>query len=197
MHLRTLPLIPVLTAIALGLTANAASAATLFTTPAHTSRVSVGTTASIATTAGLRFTGAIPDTCPSSTVGLRLVQNNDAGVILSATAASFSGCSPFPPLIPTFTGTSAPWTYTINGNSNIGGTRTQWASALHNFSFDFAGSNYRGNFNSITAFQPTATSSPVCLELASAGTFTGPGGGGSLDATYCFEGGAAAWSLTN
>jgi hypothetical protein len=201
MRLRMLPLIPVLATAALGLTANGASAATLFTNTAHSTRVTVGATASISS-ANWRWTsgtsGSTMETCNASTFSLTLVQNNDNKVIGAVNGASFTGCAPFPTLTPTFSGTSTTWTFTIDGTSTVSGTRTQWTAALHNFSFDFGNGNYRGNIANLTAWQPTASPSPVCIEFASAGSFVGPlTGDGRVDTTYCFEGAAAAWSLTN
>jgi hypothetical protein len=204
MRLRMLPLAPVLAVAALGLTANAASAATLFTTTAHTARVSVGTAASISTTSW-RLTsgtsGATVEACSAATFSLTVAQNNDNKIIAAvghAGPTTFSGCAPYPSLTSTFSGTSSTWTFTINGNGTVSGTRTQWTAALHNFSYDFGGGNYRGNFANLTAWQPTASPSPVCIEFASAGSIVGPlTGDGRVDATFCFEGSAAAWSLTN
>jgi hypothetical protein len=191
----------VLAAIAFGLTANTASAATLFTSPAHATRVSVGTAASISTTSW-RWTsgtsGSTFEACSGSTLNLNVAQNNDAKLILAVSGGTFSGCSPFPAVTPTVSGTSSPWTFTVSGTGTVSGTRTQWAASLDSMSIDFGNGNYRGNFAALTAWQPTASPSPVCIEFASAGSLVGPlTGDGRLDTTYCFEGPAAAWSLTN
>jgi hypothetical protein len=201
MRLRMLPLIPVLATLAFGLVANAASAATLFTTTAHTTRVSLGTAASISTTSW-RLTsgtsGSTTQTCGASTLNLAVAQNNDNKIIGVVSGASFTTCAPFSTLTPTFTGTSSTWTFTVSGTGTVSGSRTQWPAALHNFSYDFGNGNYRGNFANLTAWQPTASPSPICIEFASAGSIVGPlTGDGRVDSTYCFEGGAAAWSLTN
>jgi hypothetical protein len=201
MHFRTLPLVPLLAAVALGLTANAASAATLFTTTAHTTRVSVGTAASVSTTSWRLTsgtTGSTTQTCGASTLNLTVAQNNDNKILAVISGALFTSCAPFPSIIPTFAGTSTTWTLTVSGTGTVSGARTQWPAALHNLSYDFGNGNYRGSFANLTAWQPTAPPSPVCIEFASAGSIVGPlTGDGRIDSTYCFEGGAAAWSLTN
>jgi hypothetical protein len=201
MRLRVLALLPAFAAVAVGLTADTASAATLFTSTGHTSRVSVGSTGSISTTS-VRLTsgtsGSTVEACSNSTLNLTVVQNNDTRVVLAVHSGSFTTCSPFPTIQPTFSGTSTPWTFTVAGTGTVSGTRTQWATSLDGMSYDFGGGNYRGNFANLTAWQRTASPSPVCIEFASAGSIVGPlTGDGRLDTTYCFEGGAAGWSLTN
>jgi hypothetical protein len=194
--------VPLLVASALGMTAGTASGATLFTTGAHTARVTVGATAGLTTSTIARFTsgtsGSTFNTCASSTLGLTLVQNNDTKVILTTTGGTFSGCVPFTPVTPTFSGTSTPWTLTVSGTGTVSGTRTQWGATLDSVSLDYGNGNYRGNYSGLTAFQPSATASPICVAFVAAGSLIGPiTGDGRLDTTYCFEGGAAAWSLTN
>jgi hypothetical protein len=211
MRIRALLFMPVLAAAVLGVGAGSASAATLWTTPAHTSRVAVGQLASVAAFTNVRLTsgtsGSTVENCDQSTLSLNLVQNNDAAVIGAIGGGSFTGCAPFATVTPTFSdpsGTSTPWTLTVTGNSTTSGTRTQWRATVDSVNVDFGGGNYRGTLGhasggNITAWQPTATGAPICLEFNSSGSLIGPlTGDGRIDATYCFEGSKASqFSLTN
>jgi hypothetical protein len=202
MRIRAVLFMSVLAAAVLGAGAGGASGATLFTSTAHTARVAVGTVASAAGT-NIRLTSgsATIEFCESSTLTLSLVQNNDnklIGAIGSTGANTFSACAPIASVTPTFTGTSTPWTLTVDGNGVVSGTRTTWTATVDSVSVDFGGGNYRGNLENVTAWQPTATGSPICLEFDASGTLIGPlTGNGRVDGQYCFEGGAAAFSLTN
>jgi hypothetical protein len=210
MRIRALLFMPVLAAAVLGVGASGASAATLFTTTAHTTRVTVGAKASAASTGNIRLTsgttGSTVENCTSSTLSLTLTQNNDTKVIgqidSGAGANVFAGCSMFPTVTPTFSGTSQPWTLTVSGTGTVSGTRTQWTAHVDTVSVDFGNGNYRGNLGisgSIFAYQPTAAAAPICLEFNSSGSLIGPlTGDGRVDGTYCFEGAAASqYSLTN
>jgi hypothetical protein len=201
MRIRALLFTPVLAVALLGAGVSSASAATLFTTSAHTTRVTVGATASATATTNIRLTsgtsGSTVNNCNNSALSLALRQNNDTKVIGAITAGSFSNCAPFA-TVATFSGTSSQWTLTVSGNSTTSGTRTQWAASVDSVSVDFANGNYRGNFGNVTAYQPTATGAPLCLEFASSGSLVGPlTGDGRVDGTYCFDGASAAYSLTN
>jgi hypothetical protein len=199
MRVRTLLILATLATTAVSASAGGAGAATLFTTAAHTVRVPVGTIAGVVS-GTLKFTTgpSVVEECGSSTLGLTVVQNNHARIIGAITSGSFTSCSPFPAVTPTFSGTSAPWTLTISGAGTSSGPNTTYNATVDGVSIDFGGGNYRGSLENVTAFQPTATGSPLCLELHAAKGLVGPLSGDlRVDATYCFEGAAAAWSLTD
>jgi hypothetical protein len=206
MRIRALLFTPVLAAAVLGVGASGASAATLFTTTAHSARVTVGATATAGSTTNIRLTsgtsGSTVENCASSALNLTLVQNNDTKLIGSITGGSFTTCSPFPSVTPTFSGTSSPWTLTVSGTGTVSGTRTQYAASVDSVSVDFGNGNYRGNLGttggSIVAYQPTAAAAPLCLDFNSSGSLIGPlTGDGRVDGTYCFTGASASYSLTN
>jgi hypothetical protein len=202
MHLRILLILTTLAAMAASVAATSAGAATLFTTAAHTGHVPTGTTAGISSST-VRLTsgtsGSTVESCADSTLNLTIVQNSGAKVVASVSGGNFTTCAQFPTVTPTFGGTSTLWTLTISGAGTVSGTRTRWTAGVDSVSFDFGNGNYRGSFSSrVTAYQPTAVGSPVCVEFASSGSVVGPlTGDGRLDATYCFEALASAFSLTN
>jgi hypothetical protein len=206
MRVRTLLVLTVLATTAASASAGGAGAATLFTTHVHAARVSVGATASFASTGNVRLTsgtsGSTVENCASSTLNLTVRQNNDTKVILAVTGASFTTCSPFPTVTPTFSGTSSPWTVTISGTGTASGVFRNWNAGLDSVSLDFGNGNYRGSVSGVNAYQiqPDGTpwDQPVCLLLESSGAVIGPiTGDGRIDTNYCLEGGAVAWSLTN
>ena len=119
----------------------AASGALLFTTAAHTTRVTVGATADLTAVAPFTMTsGAVlVDSCPASTLHVVLIQNAAATVVASVTGGTWSMCTPFPHS-PTF-----PWTATIRGNAATSGANTVWTSStVDNFGTDIAGFPHYG-----------------------------------------------------
>jgi hypothetical protein len=172
----------------------AASAATLFTTPAHTTRVTVGSTFSTTET-DLQITSGSTtiETCTHGVLDHTVVQNNHAAVLFAVTGGSASGCTP---VVLTMT---LPWTVSVSGTGTVIGTNTCWHGSISAVRFDMFGGLYTGNLTSgVTSCQPTATGSPISLKLDTAGTVTGPlTGAGKLSTFVDFLGAAASYSWTN
>jgi hypothetical protein len=198
MNIRGLLLITVLAATAIW-GVGGASAATLFTSAAHTTRVTVGasgtaTSGTLALTSGSSVIGL----CNDASMGFTIAQNSDAGgVIGTVTSASLGACAGgFLSGTPTLT---VPWRITVTGTGTTSGGNVSWPAALHNFRYDMLGGTYTGNLTTgVTAVQPVAGAAPVCLTFTNAGTLAGPlYGAGRLDGQYCFTGTSASWSLTN
>jgi hypothetical protein len=198
MRNRALLFIPVLAAVALGIGASGASAATLFTSTAHTTRVSVGTVADATSVAPIDLTSgsSLINRCQHSTLQLRLEENSDTRVSIGVTGSSFSSCSPFASVIGTH---SPPWTLTISGTGRVIGSFTDYSATADRVAFDLAGGLYTGNLTTgVTITQPTATTSPICVDLNAAASVAGPlTGDGRIDGKYCLTGAAAAFSFTN
>jgi hypothetical protein len=174
-----------------------ASAATLFTSTTHTTRVTAGATADLVAISPIVFTSAttVINSCNNGTLHVVIDQNTDAAVIATVTAGTLTNCSPAP-YTPTF---GTPWRLSITGSGTTVAPNVQWPATLSNFAFDVLNGVYTGNLTTgVTAFQSEPRTSPVCLRLADSGEFSGPlTGNGRIDATFCFEGAAGSWSLTN
>jgi hypothetical protein len=202
MRIRALLFIPALAAAALAIGVSNASAATLFTTTAHSTRVTVGATADATSQGPIILTsgGSEVNRCTHSSLGLRLDENSHARVSITVTSSTFTNCSG---LGGQATGThTVPWQLTITGNGAPSGSQTRWAATVHRVAFDFAliaSGVFTGNLETgVTATQPTVGTSPICVDLNAAGTVAGPGiANGSIDGRYCLTGAGAAFSLTN
>ena len=195
MRIRAILLAPALAAMLLAVGASGASAATLFTSAAHTTRVAVGATASATLTAPLVWTSGATaiNRCTHSTLHLTVAQNNDTAVVGNIVAGSFSPCNS--PLTGNF---ATPWKLTITGTSTMVGAFTRWNAAIDNISYNQLGGTYSGNLTTgVTATQPTTAAAPICIHLATAGSVSGPLGSFNLDGSYCLSGTSTAFSLTN
>jgi hypothetical protein len=172
-----------------------ASAATLFTTGAHTTRVAIGATQSLTTTTPWTYTSAtsVLNSCSNSTLQLTLFQNTDAAVVATVTGGTFTGCTPFAP-----TGNfGTPWQLTVSGSPTTTGDITRWAASLSNVSFNLAGGTYTGSFTTGVTARQTGSSGAMCVDFNDAGTVSGPlSSNFRVDTSYCFEGAAATYSLT-
>ena len=195
MRIRALLFVPALAAAVLGIGASGASAATLFTTASHTTRVATGATAVATSTTPIPLTSGATriNTCTHSTLHLTLNQNGPSTVIGNIVAGSFSPC-----VSPVTGNFATPWRLTVSGAGTMTGGFNSWTTAVDNVSFNLLGGTYTGNLTTgITATQPTAAGAPVCLHMNSAGSVAGPlTGDGRIDGTYCLSGTAAAFSLT-
>jgi hypothetical protein len=201
MRRRALLLAPALiAAMVVGVAGSSASAATLFTSSAHTTRVTVGATAGLTTTAGyfLTYGTSTIYSCASATLNIAITQNSDAGVAATATGGTWSGCSLS--VVRTF-----PWTLTVSGTGTVVATEQVWSTAaIDNYRSDFLGGFYQGTSvgpvqrltTGISWQQPIGPTAPLCLVLNGAGTLIGPLiNNGSFTGRYCFEGAASAWSM--
>ena len=197
MRIRALLFIPALAAAALAIGVSSASAATLFTSTAHTTRVSVGTTWDATSVGTIDLTtspNVKANTCHSVLAGSVTANNMTTGVSLQVTSGTFN-CNNR-----VVTPTGFPWTLTISGNGTVIGTNTAYTAALDlvHFDVDTIGT-FRGNLTSgITAVQPNSGTSPITITAATAGGWlAAPIPGATIDGSYRFTGAAAGWSLTN
>jgi len=181
-------------AAALGAGAGGASAATLFTTSAHSATVATGSAFSATATSPWTLTSAtsLLNFCSSSSLAGTVTTNSGGTVAGNISSGSLSGCAP---LIwaPTF---STAWTLVVSGSSTTAAGFTTWNATLLNLRFDLNNGPYSGSLlNGVTARQ-AHTSGPICLRFADSGTITGPlTGNGRIDTNYCFSGASANWSL--
>jgi len=196
MRNRALLFIPALAAAVLGIGASGASAATLFTTSAHTARVAVGATATADVVGPLDLTlppGTVANRCTNGDFSIVVAENSDTRVNLRVTAGTTAPC--LSAVTPTF---SPPWTVTITGNGSPATPNVSWASTVHRVAFDIAGfpGVFTGNLETgVTALQPTAGTSPITLNLANAASATNPNvGTGNIDGNIRLT---TTWSLTN
>jgi hypothetical protein len=193
---RALLLLPALVSTLMAVGVGEASAATLFTTAAHTTRVTAGATKTITETGSpfrLTRSGATIDTCTHAQAHTVQNRNDDVLVADTIVAAAFAPCnSPF-------TGNfSTPWKITVSGTGTTSGGFTRWNAAIDNVSFNFLGGTYTGNLTTgVTVTQPTATGAPICIHLNAAGSVSGPLTGDlRFHSTLCYSGAAALYSLT-
>ena len=197
MRLRAFLLVPALAAAVLAVGASGASGATLFTSAAHTTRVTVGATATATLTSPVldwTFASVRFNACTHSTLHFSLAQNNHTAVVANVVSGAFGPC------VSPITGNFAtPWKLTVTGTGTMVGAFTRWSAAIDSFSFNQLGGSYSGNLTTgVTATQPTTAAAPICIHLANAAGFSGPlTGDGRIDASYCFSGTSAAFSLTN
>ncbi len=195
MSRRTPLLAPVLLAAALGICTSSAAAATLFTSNAHTTRLSVGTTFQAISTGGTVPSSPLmsaPTCTGDATLQLDVVENSDTRVSLTVTNGTFAGCD-------NETTGIFDWTITITGNGSVSGSNTVYTTTQHDVRFFVAGHGFFTDTDRVgSADQPTVGTAPICI--------TPPTPGGLLlaripqaffDFKYCFIGSAAGWSLTN
>jgi len=175
--------------------AGAGDAATLFTTSAHTTPVSVGSAISASATSPFNITSATSlfTSCASSSLSGTVTQNSGGTVVGSITSGSLSSCTPFT-WVATF---PTAWALTISGSSTTVGGTTVWSSvALHNLRFDLNNGPYSGSLAGGISARQAHASGPICLQFADVGTITGPlTGNGRIDTNYCFRGPSANYSL--
>jgi hypothetical protein len=184
-------MLAVLIAAVLG--AAGAPAVTLFTTPAHTTRVTIGGTGT-GTGTDFRMTtsGQTFEACWDFTLGYAVTQNA-ADVSANVTHGHFE-CAP-DALVPTL---ATPWRVTISdGATTLGATRV-WRASLSNVAYHYFFTFWHGDLTSnVTAVEPVVATAPICLQFkASASLFATAFGGMNIDSTFCFTGPAASWSLT-
>lgn len=177
------------------LLAGDASAATLFATAAHASRVAHETTSSTGTNFDLFSGTTLINHCPHYSGHHTVSQNSDARIIITELYVVVHNCAS--PVTPTFT--SSPWSLVISGTGSITGASTCWNATLLGMAFDLLGGSYSGSLTSgVTACQPTSAGSPISVRFANAGVVTGPlTGNGRIGGSFVFTGAGAGWSLTN
>jgi hypothetical protein len=200
------------TAWSRGPTAIPAASTTLFTTPSHSTRVTVGATARLTAQGTIAFTtfGTSVVNCLDSTLTFRLTANTDAGGVQGTVTSGTLGSCPGPFGLTT-TATAFPWKLSITGSTLVIGATTAYPNArLTNMTIDFSdattGSVFTGDLTSagatltgLYAAQPTTGTAPICLIAANAGDVLGPGDNDltQMDARYCIQGEpASTWSLT-
>ena len=187
-----------------GIGASGASAATLYTSAAHTTTVSLGATLSATTTTppkGIRLTSgtATVNNCTHATINGTVGANTGGAIVIDFGSGAFSGCN----IATTFAGA---WALDIfgsgsHGTSQSGAASLLWPATFTNVHMIFGGGTYQGNIVSgeggtITMSQGTTSGTGLCLNLSNAGTLSGPlTTVGKIDSQYCFTGTAANWSL--
>lgn len=204
------------TAWSLAPTAIPVETTTLFTTPSHSTRVTIGATARLTAQSTITFTDPSSDTvfvpfkCQNSTFTFQLTGNTDTGGVQGTVTSGTFGSCPFGGA--TATATSFPWKLAIAGGKLVSGATTAYPNAhLTNMVMDLssatAGLIFTGDLTSagstlvgLYAAQPTTGTAPICLIMASAGdlrTSSIHNGQLEMDARYCIEGEpASTWSLT-
>ena len=194
----------VVASVAVG--SSAASAATLYTTAAHTSAVPLGTTftAATATTADYSAYRVLTGTnvraaCNSASLTFQVTQNSGGIFKAQVTGGAHTGCIAAESVVGT------PSTLLqVGGSSVVNGTGKAWASTSLTVDVQFLGQFYFGSFSGATgsplahgvfAQQPT-TGTPVSVALNDAGDQAGLSyTAGHVTSTYTFTGAAANYSL--
>jgi hypothetical protein len=200
---RTFTLLTATAALAAGITGSA-SAATLYTTAAHTTPVAVGTTITLANTALDYYynyymnTSNVLVACAGNGLTVKVTQNSAGVFKANVTGGSFSGCS-------------SAWTLNavgalqISGSSITVGTNKAWLATTLTGTQTGGGSTATANYTSATGNppvngawtqQPTAGAAPVTVKLDHAPTLTGPAYYMTTSAVYTITGGpATSYSL--
>jgi hypothetical protein len=176
--------------------AQSASAATLWTSTAHTVRVPIGTTTSLVSEGPVQLTnptGVPAGTCGQWTLHGIVIRNDDTASAVQAVGGTTSDCTV--PVTLTFT---PPWTFTFTGTGTPGAGTTSFTGTLDNAQFDLTDGLYTNPAPvDFAATQPLPGTSPITLRFNDAGPFFGPTGAYFIDASFVFEGPATGWSLTN
>jgi hypothetical protein len=193
---------------AIGIGASSASAATLYTTSAHTTAVPVGTTITATIPAGKEWTlslegGGAVEVCFGGTLALKVTQNSAGVVKAEVTGGTFApNCVGLAQM-----SASAGGELQISGSSVANGSNSAWlGSTLKGVHWALTGiGSWTGNFTSATGSppakgvfsqQPTTAKAPVSVVLANAKKLDGtPWSNPEVSATYTFTGTAAAYSL--
>jgi hypothetical protein len=194
MRVRAHLLIAAFAATLMGIAVTDSSGATLFTTTAHTTRVTVGATAVADVVGNFDFTlppGTVNDRCTGGAFDLVVEENSDVRVSLRVASGGFTGC--VNAKTPTF-----PWTVTITGAGTVRAPNLSYAATVHRVAYDIAGlpGVFTGNLETgVTALQPTAGTSPITLNFENAASLSNPSiGTENVDANLRLT---TPWSLTN
>jgi hypothetical protein len=205
---KRLTLAATLSVAVIGIGAGSASAATLYTTSAHTTAVAVGTTFTASTPSGAgtwnyEWTSAgvgVWERCNNANYNFKVTKNSLGVFKAETTGGAFNTCE-FESLTP-----NAPATLEITGSSITVGTGKAWlGSVLNNVAVKMNGGSVvsgsltsaTGNppANGVSAQQPAAAA-PVSVVLSNAGTLTsGLFGATKVTAKYTLTGAAASYSL--
>lgn len=205
MRIRSMLLMAVVASIAV-VVPSAASAATLYTTSAHTTAVPVGTkftTVAVKTSepqellfetiAGLPWGG-----CSESTISYQVTKNSKGVFEAAINGATMGSCFA---MIPESLGGELE----VVGGSTTVGTTTAWlGTTFKNFRFKSVWGWSEGTLTSATGNppvkgmfveQPTATKAPVSVVMNEAGVLNGGKMPTRLTAKYTVTGAAAAYSF--
>jgi hypothetical protein len=192
---RTLTVLATTLVVAAGISSTA-SAATLYTTAAHTTPAAVGTYLSLANPPGVYYLiyhgapgagGAFFDGCVTNYLALQVTQNSGGVFKANVVERSLNTCSIG--WLPKTAGMLQ-----ISGSSTTVGANKSWAATTLTGSMTY-GSTYTESFSGagVSAQQPTAGGSPVSVVLNHAGTMTSSAGPVyNVSGTYQFSG---AYSL--
>jgi hypothetical protein len=201
---RTITLLATTAALAAGIT-GAASAATLYTTSAHTTPVAVGTTFTILSTNYANYAApyGLIAVCGGSQLFFTVAQNSGGVFKASVTGGALTGCSNG------WTSVPSGGTLQISGSAITVGTRKAWLATTltHQQIYSSMGhlSTYAANFTSATgnppvngiwAEQPTTGGAPLSIMLNNAPSLTSPGQlTMNVSASYYAQSSAASYSL--
>jgi hypothetical protein len=183
---RTITLLVAAAALAAGITGSA-SAATLYTTSAHTTPVAVGTDFGMVTPPGATYymyhgVNNPIDFCQP--LYLFHVVQNSGGVFKSNITGRKLSCAV------NGWGWVTTGALTISGSSTTVGSNKVWVGTSLTGALTLGGNTYTENFTGagVSAQQPTTGGSPVSIVLNNAGTMTTPGmTGGPITVTGSFN----------
>jgi hypothetical protein len=199
---RTFTLLATTLVMAAGITGSA-SAATLYTSAAHTTPVAVGTTIPVPGVNWFWWNGAaVIGTCPGPNGYIFKVTQNSGGVVKADVQTAFlANCNG------AFVQSSV-GKLQISGSSTTVGSNKAWLGTTLTGSFTLNGTiTYTESFtgatgsppaNGVYVQQPTAGGAPVSIVLDHAGSISGPSGltSTTVSASYTLAGSpAAAYSL--
>jgi hypothetical protein len=189
--------------------AGSASAATLYTSAAHTTPVAVGATFTATMPTETKWymwlsEGSLAQECKKAEMSFKVTQNSK-GIFKAAPSGSgvlWGEC------LVAWQKQYNPPSLTVSGNSISVGTNTDWTGAtLENFSFEYQQPTWyvAGNVNSASGNppangmfiqQPTVAKAPVSIVLSKAPGMVSTGFGHvTLSAAFTFTGTAASWSF--
>lgn len=190
--------------------ASSASAATLYTTAAHTTPVSVGSTFTATMPSGYWLyeapAGTVQQLCESASLSFSVVQNSAGVFKAKPTSNSFAKCAIGQS---GFVSPTGPNELQVSGSSTAVGANTdwlgttlkgigwEWPSAFAWFYANFTSASGNPPVKGVFTQQPTVAKAPVSIVLNQAGTvssekFFTPG---VVSATYTLTGAAASWSF--
>jgi len=192
----------------IGIGASSASAATLYTTAAHTTAVPVGTTLTAAIPSGSEHRiydkfGGLVNVCFGATLSLKVTQNSAGVFKADATGGTFASCIGIGKEGITV---KPGGTLQVSGSSVVNGSNTAWlGTTLKVLTWEIPGLVMKGNFtsaagsppiNGVFTQQPTTAKAPVSVVLANAKTLENCGFAEcNVSANYTLTGTAAAYSL--
>jgi hypothetical protein len=193
MRSRALSLIPLVLMLAAFGNVSGAGAVTLFTTPAHTTLVPVGSTGTATTTSFDVTSGTtLIDHCNHSVMTTTITQNNGVALVSSVTNSAFNACAPQGIKL------TGSWLFTATGPRTVLPTKTCQHGFIPTATYDIGTMKFHTTGMWWTECTPrTAATSPISFNAEGAGPLFSPlTNDGTITASYTYVGTAATWSLT-